>query len=391
MSFVFDVPTRLLFGPDKIHALKDESLPGKRALLITSAGRSTIVNGSREAVTDQLQGFGIEVLLFDRIHANPSLAVVQEAVDLARSSGCDMVVGLGGGSVMDTATVVSAVAPQSRSSVWDFVKAGTGGGYDLTEAPLFCIEIATTAGTGSEVDKIGVITNEDTHEKIGLRGFFPDLAIVDPCLMLDISPRLTAYQGFDALFHNIEGYLSRSCNEGSAVVELAAVRSISRYLPAAVADGKDLQARTEVALGSLLGGYSMDLSSNTSHHSLEHAMSAYHPELPHGAGLILLSLSYFGFFIDHHACDQKFIDLARAMGRHHATEPSEFLTALRDLQEQCHVDTLKMSEHGLSAEEIPVLAENAMTAMASLFTRDPLTLSRENVVSILEDVFRLRG
>ena len=79
------------------------------------------------------------------------------------------------------------------------------------------------------------------------------------------------------------------------------------------------------------------------------------------------------------------------MGRHHATEPSEFLTALRDLQEQCHVDTLKMSEHGLSAEEIPVLAENAMTAMASLFTRDPLTLSREDVVSILEDVFRLRG
>ena len=385
--FTIDIPVRVLFGSGKLQELATQPLPEGPALLITSSGSSTITNGSRKSVTDQLNAKGIEVHLFDKVNANPALTIVQEAVDQARELKCATIIGLGGGSVMDAATVTAAIAPQERNDVWDYVKAGTGGGYDLTEPPLYCVEIATSAGTGSEVDKIGVITNEKTHEKIGFRGFFPDLAIVDPLLMLDIPAHLTAYQGFDALFHNIEGYLSKSCNEASAIVELAAVRTISRHLPIAVSDGKDENARSEMAFGSLLGGYSMDLSTNISHHSLEHALSAYHPQLPHGAGLLLLCHSYFGFFIEHHVCDQKFIDLARAMGQPHAKKPEEFLSALKCLMERCNVTDLSMADYGITREEVPVLADNAMTAMAGLFTQDPCTLSREDVIGILERCF----
>lgn len=160
------------------------------------------------------------------------------------------------------------------------------------------IAITTTAGTGSEVDPWGVVTNEQTHEKIGVEAAFPVLAVVDPKLMLTVPPKFTAYQGFDALFHSVESYISKFANLASDMYALTAIEHIARNLPRAVANGDDLEARTRVAFGNTLSGVVMCLSATTSQHSMEHAMSAYHQDLPHGAGLIMLSRAYFSFFID---------------------------------------------------------------------------------------------
>lgn len=158
---------------------------------------------------------------------------------------------------------------------------------EIANTPLPIVAIPTTAGTGSETDAGGVITNPDTQEKTPIkdRSLFPKLAIIDPELMVSVPPRFTAYQGFDALFHNIEGYLSNKSNAVSEMVAREAIQRIAAYLPQAVAEGKNIKARTEVAFASYLGGIEMVLSSTISHHSLEHSLSSFHQELPHGAVL----------------------------------------------------------------------------------------------------------
>lgn len=149
----------------------------------------------------------------------------------------------------------------------------------LKNNPLPIVAITTTAGTGSEVDQWGVISNEETNEKIGFGGYdslFPVLAIVDPELMTSVPPKFTAYQGFDALFHSTEVYISKFANPFSDMVALTAIENVAKNLAKAVSDGTDLTAREKVAFANTLSGYSMVTGACTSEHSMEHAMSAYH-------------------------------------------------------------------------------------------------------------------
>ncbi|WP_458692811.1 iron-containing alcohol dehydrogenase [Bacteroides stercorirosoris] len=147
------------------------------------------------------------------------------------------------------------------------------------------VTIATTSGTGSEINCWGVISNPDTNEKIGFGApeLTPVLAIVDPELMKTVPAKYTAYQGFDALFHNTEVMISNGVNILSEAIALSAIENITKYLPRAVRDGNDMEAREHVAYGSTLAGITMQLTSTTAEHSMEHSMSAYHHNLPHGA------------------------------------------------------------------------------------------------------------
>ena len=331
-----------------------------------------------------LTAAGVDYVLFDKIQSNPLEPTIMEGVLAARENGCDFVVGLGGGSVLDSATIISAIAPQKEGRVWDYVQGGTGGGRPLTEKPLPYIEITTSAGTGSEVDCWGVVTNPDTHEKIGFQGGYPVLAIVDPELMVTVPPTFTAYQGFDALFHSVEGYVSKFCNEAAEMVELAAIRNIAEYLPRAVKDGSDLEARTKVAFANTMSGYSMEVGSCVSEHAMEHTLSGYHQSLPHGAGLIMISVAYFTHMIENHVCDDRFVEMAKAMGNPNASEPLDFIEALKALQVACGVDQLKMSDYGITPEEFPVMAKDARNTMGGLFFCDRIELAEQDVISIYQ-------
>lgn len=388
MSYIWNLPTKVLFGAGKVKKLHKEAIPGKKALLVISNGKSVKRNGSLEAVQQELTAAGVQYVLFDKIQANPLEPTIMEGVEAARANDCDLIVGLGGGSVLDSATVISAVAPQKEGRVWDYIQGGTGGGRPLSEKPLPYIEITTSAGTGSEVDCWGVVSNPDTHEKIGFQGGYPALAIVDPELMLTVPADFTAYQGFDALFHSVEGYISKFCNEAAEMVELEAIRNIAAYLPRAVKDGSDLEARTKVAFANTMSGYSMELSSCTSEHSMEHALSGHHHQLPHGAGLIMISAAYFTWFVEAHACDERFVTMAKAMGRTDAKDPADFIAALTDLQAACGVADLKMSDYGILPDEFPVMAADARKTMGGLFACDRVELPEEAVVSIYEKSYR---
>lgn len=383
------VPTRVLFGAGQLNSLKDQKLPGKRAMLVISCGNATRANGYLARTEEQLRAAGVESVVFDKVQANPLRDTIMEGAAFAKENSCDFIVALGGGSVMDAAKAIALMAV-SDGDLWDYMTGGTGKGMPFVHQPLPIVAITTTAGTGSETDCGGVITNPQTHEKMGLvhPWLFPVLAVVDPELMLSVPPAYTAYQGFDALFHSVEGYISKAANMMSDMYAITAIENISKNLDKTVRDGSDLAARERVAFGNTLSGVVMCVGTVTSEHSLEHAMSAYHQELPHGAGLIMISKAYFTHFIEKHVCDERFVRMAQAMGMPEAKEPMDFITALSALHKACGVDEMKMSDYGIDPSEFELMAKNAMDSMGVLFAYDRHPLTVEDCVSIYQKSYR---
>lgn len=389
MSYDQFIPTRIMFGAGQLNNLHKQAMPGKKALIIISNGKSTRANGYLARTEQELSLAGVETAVFDGVMPNPTVENSHAGADAARSFGADFLVALGGGSVMDCSKAIALLATND-GDLWDYVPIGSGKGQPMQNKPLPIIAITTTAGTGSETDGCGVITKEDTNEKAFIMdaALFPTLAIVDPELMLSIPPKYTAFQGFDALFHSVEGFIAASANLASDMNAREAIRNIAQYLPQAVKDGNDLEARTRVAFANTLSGAVMTLTLLTSEHGIEHALSAYHPSLPHGAGLIMISKAYFSYFIKNHGCDDRFIELARLMGMTDATKPEDFITALVNLQEACGVADLKMSDYGITPDEFETLMRNTREVMGIMFTADRVQMSDEDIVSILAESYK---
>lgn len=390
IQFDFHNPTHLIFGSGSIAVLGQQELPGKKALLLMSSGRSAQVSGAYDKVTAHLKESGVAWAEFAKIMENPLKSAVMEGAAFARENDCDFILALGGGAVLDASVAISAMAT-NPGDLWDYVQGGTGKGQPLVNPGLPIVTVTLTAGTGSEINFWGVISNPDTHEKIGFGGhpsLTPVLAVVDPELMCTVPPRYTAYQGFDALFHNTEVMMSRGVNLLSETLALSAIEHIAQYLPRAVRSGNDLEAREHVAYGSTLAGMTMQLTSTTAQHSMEHSMSAYHHELPHGAGLIMISRAFAQFFIERHACDGQFVKMAQAMGNPTADRPEDFITALVKLQEDCGVDDLKMSDYGFAPEEAMILAKGARSMQGGLFAANPCEMTDEDCAEIFRKSYR---
>lgn len=389
MNFNFYNPTKLLFGAGQLDQLANQELPGKKALVLISSGKSTKVNGYLDRTTDQLNKASVEFVVCANIHENPTKEVVMEAAQVAKDNQCDFIVALGGGAVLDASIAVAAMAT-NPGELWDYVYGGTGKGMPLVNAGLPIVTIATTSGTGSEINCWGVISNHETNEKIGFGdvSLNPVLAIVDPELMKTVPAKYTAFQGFDALFHNTEVMMSTGLNICSETIALSAIERITKYLPIAVKDGNNLEARENIAYGSTMAGITMQLTSTTAQHSMEHSMSAYHHNLPHGAGLIMISKEFAQYFIDKQACDDRFVKMARVMGYPNSNDPQDFIRALVKLQEDCGVAALKMSDYGFTKDEAMTLAKGARSMQGGLFAANPSELNDEDCALIFEKSFK---
>lgn len=384
MKFSYYMPSRILFGPGCIQKLARTRLPGRKALIITG-GTSTTRLGYLDTVRQALEKGGAESIVYDKVQPNPTIDNVNACAAICRDTGCDFVVGLGGGSSIDTAKA-AAVLAANPGDYWDYVSGGSGRGLPVPNAPLPIVAITTTAGTGTEADPWTVITNGEEKIGFGFDGTFPTLSVVDPELMSTVPPRMTAFQGFDALFHAVEGYIARIANPISDMFALKSIGLIGQSLQKAVQDGSDMDARGNVALANTLSGFVETMSSCTSEHAIEHALSAVHPSLPHGAGLIMLSLAYFRTFLG--TCDQQFIEMARALGHPDASRPEAFIEALEALQKACGVDGLKMSDYGIDHTDFGKYADNALQTMGNLFRLDRKELTREDVIAILQQSYR---
>lgn len=383
MHFDYFMPVRLIFGRGRLKELSSLHLPGQKALIVITNGKSMRHLGYLDRVAGYLKEQGIDAVVFDRILPNPIETHVMQAAEFARNENCDFVIGLGGGSAIDSAKAI-ALMVKNPGTYWDYVKGLKKPGEDV----LPVIAVPTTAGTGTEADPWTVITNTAANEKVGfgIKETFPKLAIIDPELTVSVPAKLTAYQGMDAFFHSVEGYLANVAQPLSDMYALDSVRRISTFLPQAVADGSNLQAREEMAWASTQAGMVESISSCISEHSMEHALSAFYPELPHGAGLVALSVPYFSYLLKKNRAKvtERYLHIARAMGRQ-GDNPELFIDALKDLIAAVGLDNLKLSEWGIKKEEAEKLAANSFDAMGFLYKLDPVDLNQTDVACVIRD------
>lgn len=349
-----------------------------------SRGGSMKRHGQLNALVAELDAAGVAYVLYDRVRPNPTDKNVDEAAELAVREGCDFVVALGGGSVMDAAKAIALVAT-NEGSCWDYAPSATGGQKAPDAAPLPLVCVTTSAGTGSEVDMWSVISNDETQEKTGYPTTYPTISVVDSDLMMSVPPTFTAWQGMDAFFHAAESVINVNEHVVGEMFALKAIELIAKYLPRAVADGSDKEARNSMAIANTLAGYYMLC---TSEHTMEHALGSAHPELVHGAGLIMVSHEYFNFFAERQACEGQMAKMARAMGVEGATGGADFIAALDKLIADVDCAGLKMSDYGITREELPGVVRKYHEVWGGNNDADPLKLSDEDVLGILERSYR---
>jgi len=389
LNFSYYMPTRILFGCGKLRELGTTPfLPGRKALLVVGAPGAMSKHGYLDRVIGHLTDQGAEAVVYDKIQPNPLVEHVEEGARIAKKNKCDFVLGLGGGSTIDSAKSIAVMAV-NPGRYWDYIRGGSGGGKTPAKGALPIVAITTTAGTGTEADPWTVITKSDTNEKIGWGNAFtfPTLSIVDPELMVSVPPQQTAYTGMDAFFHSVECYLATVNQPASDHLALEAISLITRYLPKAVKDGGNLEARTKLAWANTEAGICESLSCCISHHSMEHAVSACFPEVPHGAGLTMLSVAYFSYLAERNS--KRFPDLARAMGEHTKGRPEKeqaaaFITGLKKLIKSIGLDQHKLSDFGIQRGDARRLAENSFHTMGKLFEITPVKLTVDDATAIYE-------
>lgn len=306
-NFNYFIPTEVVFGCGRVAEVgKLVHRFGDRALLVT--GPSPRLRGLYDRVLEALRLEGIEAAHFDGVIPNPTTDVVSAGAAMAKAHGAQMIIGIGGGSSMDTAKAI-AVEASHEGTAWDHLYYKD----PPTEKTLPIITIGTTAGTGSQTTTVAVITNPALKDKsaISNRNVFPKLAIVDPELTATMPPAVTAQTGFDAFCHNFESYLSVRAGAVVEALALDAIRRVFRYLPRAIADGTDMEARTQMAWVDTLGGMTNACAGTTLPHGLGMQIGGHCPHVSHGQALAVLYPSFTRY--TRPAAVEKFAAVARVL------------------------------------------------------------------------------
>ncbi len=323
----FDSP-HMIFGEEALAYLAQ--LSGRHAFIITD--HNLVQLGLAQLVVDQLGAAGLTYTIFDEVEMEPSLQMVRRCAEALAQDQPDWIIGLGGGSCLDTAKAAWLLYENpgvEAASVNPFDS------YTLREKAKL-IAIPTTSGTGSEATWYAVLTDTVEQRKVGVgtRGMLPDYAIIDPALTLSLPPSLTADTGLDALTQSIESYQSTWRSDFSDALCLHAVRLIFRYLPRAYAAGDDREAREHMHNAAAIGGIGFGNSQATLAHCMGHALGVlFH--IPHGRAVALF-LPYTIEFTANGG-DSRYADIARALSLRVDDELSgaaSLVTAIRDLERQ---------------------------------------------------------
>ena len=370
------VPTRLVHGPGAVASLADEcrALGITKPMLVTDPGVAAA--GLVDRVLPHLNG----VVVFDEVRPNPDIELVDRAAGVYRENGCDGLVGLGGGSSLDTAKSIGVVA-RHGGSIADY----EWGRDPIEERIPPLVAIPTTAGTGSEVTLWAVITDHERQLKFNVGGtplIGAHVALIDPELMLGLPPAVTAATGMDALSHAIECFTCDYHQPFNDAVALHAIELVGRWLRRAVEDGTDLEARTHMAHAATLGGMAYGTESAGAAHAMSQSAGGVH-DCPHGA----LTARVLGPVCAYNvpAAPERYARIAQALGIE--TSGMDFVEAARAGVEEVYrltddVDIPTMEGLGFSEDEIPMLARIAF--------EDPQTQgnAREVDVPAYEEIYR---
>jgi len=348
-EFIFGVGARHKVG------LYARNLNAKRVLIVTDPG--VIAAGWLAELTSDLDEAGISHVLFSQVTPNPRDHEVMAGAEFYRAAGCDVIVALGGGSVIDCAKGISVVIANG-GDILDYEGVDA---IPLPGPPLICIP--TTAGTAADISQFAIINAVSRRTKVAIisKIVVPDVALVDPETTVTMSPSLTAFSGLDALTHAIEAYVSSASSPLSDVHALAAVRGVRMNLRQAVAQPGDLQAREQMMLASLQAGMAFSNASLGATHAMAHSLGGY-LDLAHGEcnALLLPAVVDFNF----HASEDRFIQIGEALGLEMKQgTPQEKLRRImddiHDLRAAVGVEG-GLAERGVSHGVVADLADHAL-------------------------------
>lgn len=387
MLFEFRAAARLVFGEGTFDQIGSRSAAfGQKALLVT--GKSALIkSGHVERATALLAAAGVQTELFAQVSANPTAEIVDAGAAAARAAGCDLVIGLGGGSAMDAAKAIACCAGMGKV-VRDFMIADADGNKlqpDASTLPV--IAVTSTAGTSSELTPFAVITIPEIREKSAIRSDFilPQVAIEDPELTYSAPADVTAATGIDVLCHACEAYVSVKGTPVTDVMCQEAIRLVGKYLPLAVADGRNQEARRQMMLANTFAGYGLASCGATVMHAMEHPVSAHYPVVAHGAGLAAMLKPWARTLwpqrpeafarITELLTGERLADIEEAAARAES--------ALADLLEQVGLN-VKLRDLGVSAADLETMAEDACRYMGGAVANTPGELGCGDVLELLQ-------
>ncbi|MBS6650472.1 iron-containing alcohol dehydrogenase [Veillonella sp.] len=390
MEFSYFLPVNIQFGWNKVDHVAGFAAPyGKKALIVT--GRTSAKkSGLYDRVVAKLDAAHIEHVLFDQVDANPLTTTALDGTALAKSESCDMVIAIGGGSIMDCAKGIAFMAVND-GDINDYIF-----NRKTSDNALPLIVIPTTCGTGSEGNGFGVLTNPETGDKKSLRcnAIVPKVSIVDPAVMGTMPPHVLASVGFDALCHNIEAYTSKTAQPFTDALAHYAVTLLAQYLVPlykhvkAIANGQEAvlnkkqltKAWESVTLASTIGGMVINTAGVTLGHGMEHPASGL-KDITHGVGLAVIEPVVVEYTWS--ANTEKFNSLARIFNHGDGSELGE---ALRLMVHELDLTT-NLTELGFTKKDIPWLVDNVYVVATGNIANTVAKISREDIEVLYKKMF----
>lgn len=375
MDFSYHMPADLRFGrglADKIGDICKE-IGGENVLVVTGTG-STKRSGLLDRVLASLKAAGLGAAVFDKVTQNPLTTTVYEGVELAKAEGCGVVLGVGGGSIMDAAKAI-AFCTVNAGDVSDYIfgkKQGAGA--------LPIVLLPTTCGTGSEGNQIAVLTNPETKDKKALYTMqvMPRVSVIDPDVMTTMPKSVLSSVGFDAFTHSLEAYTSKKANPITDAQALLGMQLLADDLPKLVSGEGGAAEWEAVSLAATLGGMVIGAAGVSAAHGMEHPASGL-KNIVHGRGLAALTPPIVERLAP--ADPEKFARVSVLLGGSGAEDCAEsirrFLKAI-DL-------SVKLSDLGITAEDVPWMTENCMKISIGNLKNAPVTFSRQEVEQIYRE------
>mmetsp|Transcript_104459 Transcript_104459/g.253571 ORF Transcript_104459/g.253571 Transcript_104459/m.253571 type:complete len:433 (-) Transcript_104459:170-1468(-) len=378
----FYMPCKSLLGAGAVSGAVSQlkAMGNKKALIVTDAVLVKV--GAVNALIEVLKTADIGYAIYDGCEPNPTCAQVEAGCKMIAENGCDFVVSFGGGSPHDCAKAISLVSANG-GNIRDYE------GVDKSTKPMLpMVAVNTTAGTGAEMTRFCIITDETRHVKMAIVDWrvTPAIAVNDPMLMVGMPKSLTAATGMDALTHAIEAYVSTNSNPITDASALHAMKLIANFLPQAVEDGKNLKARDMMASAEFLAGMAFNSAGLGYVHAMAHQLGGFY-NAPHGvcnAVLLAVVQEY-----NAQAVPELFIDIAHAMGFKEVGQDSKkavpaVLQAIKDLSVKVGIPK-NLKALGAKPEDFGVLAENAMKDACGM--TNPKQPTKEEVIELFRKAY----
>ena len=383
MAKIFFVPNKILSGEGAINDIgKYLAGKGTKALLVTD--KFMVQFGNAKKVTDALDACGVNYVVYDGVNGEPTDEMVEKGVVLYKENNCDFLIGLGGGSPMDTAKAIGFMSV-SNGNISDYM-------HKSIDAHVpYLVAVPTTAGTGSEATQFTIISDTKNNVKMLLSGpsILPQLAIIDPTFTLTAPAKVTVATGIDALCHSIEAYTSRKAQPLSDVFALSAIKRIHKNLPLCFADGKNVNARMQMSLAATEAGIAFNNSSVTIVHGMSRPIGAlFH--VAHGVSNAVLLVACMEFAIKENT--GRFAEIARIMkvADENTNDDIAAQALVKELARFCKsLNVPTLTELGIKKEEfinqLEKMASDALDSGSPANTmRQP---TKDDIIAIYKKLF----